>query len=209
MGALTLPRGKTALLVIDLQNDFLHRDGKFARGLPGRSLPEIAQEKNLIGTASRVIAAARAAGVPIIHVKHAYRPDYADLPGNMRVFASMLELQAVQDRGWGADFVNEVKSAPQDFVVTKTRVSSFYATPLEGILRALGTLCLVTLGIVTNGAVEGTVRDGADRGYNMVLVEDGCIAATEEAHRAAVEGLLSLLATVVKAEDVVQVWTKG
>lgn len=204
MTALTLPVGKTALLVIDLQNDFLHKDGKFASGLPGRSLPEIAQEKNLIGVASAVIAAARAAKVPIIHVKHAYRADYADLPKNVRVFASMRELQGLQDGSWGADFVDGVKPAPEDFVVTKTRVSSFYATSLEGILRALGTTCLVTMGIVTNGAVEGTVRDGADRGYDIVLVEDGCIASTEEAHRAAAAGIMTLLATVVKAEDVVQ-----
>ncbi|MBI3300757.1 MAG: cysteine hydrolase, partial [Deltaproteobacteria bacterium] len=135
MSALTLPTGKTALLVIDLQNDFLHKDGKFASGLPGRSLPEIAQEKNLIGVAAKVIATARAARVPIIHVKHAYRPDYADLPKNVRVFVSMQERQGLQDGSWGADFLDAVKPAPEDFVVTKTRVSAFYATSLEGILR--------------------------------------------------------------------------
>src|SRR5713226_10149337 len=97
MSALILPPGKPALLVIDLQNDFLHPDGKFASGLPGRSLPEIAQEKNLTGIANKVITAARAATVPIIYVKHAYRPDYADLPRNVRVFASMRERQGLQD----------------------------------------------------------------------------------------------------------------
>lgn len=205
MSTLTLPAGKTALLVIDLQNDFLHPNGKFASGLPGRSLPEIAQEKNLLGVASKVIAAARAVKLPIIHVKHAYRPDYADLPKNVRVFASMRERQGLQDGTWGTDFLETVKPALEDFVVTKTRVSAFYSTSLEGILRTLGTTCLVTMGVVTNGAVEGTVRDGADRGYDIVLVEDGCIASTEEAHRAAAGGLMSLLATVIRSDEVVQV----
>ncbi|SRR5712692_4197872 len=204
MSALILPPGKPALLVIDLQNDFLHPDGKFASGLPGRSLPEIAQEKNLTGIANKVITAARAATVPIIYVKHAYRPDYADLPRNVRVFASMRERQGLQDGSWGADFLDAVKPAPPDFVVTKTRVSSFYATSLAGILRALGTTCLIVMGVVTNGAVEGTVRDAADRGYDIVLVEDGCIASTEEAHRAAAGGLMALLTTVVKSDEVVQ-----
>ena len=164
----------------------------------------IEEEKNILGKISKLAAAGRAANVPIIHVRHAYRPDYADLPDNILFFRGMKEMQAMQDGTWGAEIHADLTPEPHDIVITKTRVSSFYASSLEGILRAQGITHLVLTGIATDGVVEGTARDGADRGYYIVVPDDCCTATVEEAHQVILGGMLAALTTVCTADDVIQ-----
>jgi nicotinamidase-related amidase len=113
-------------------------------------------------------------------------------------------MQAMQDGTWGAEIHADVSPEPQDIVIAKTRVSSFYASPLEGILNAQRLTHLVLTGIATDGVVEGTARDGADRGYSIIIPEDCCAATIEEAHRVTLGGMLAALTTVCEADDVVQ-----
>jgi len=204
MSALALPKGKIAILVMDCQNDIVHEQGKVGGSLTGGVMPRLIKEKNLLGTIKGLMTAGRAAKVPIIHVRHAYRPDYADLPGNVKIFHGMKQMGALQDGAWGAEIHADLKPEPQDFVLTKTRVSAFYASPLEGILQAQGITHLVLTGVATDGVVEGTARDGADRGYTIIIPEDCCIGTTEEAHRVLLGGILSFLTTVCKADEVRQ-----
>lgn len=203
MSAPTLAKGKTAILVMDCQNDIVHEQGKVGGSLTGGAMPRIIKEKNILGNIKKLITAGRAAKVPIIHVRHAYRPDYADLPGNVKIFQGMKQMQALQDGTWGAEIHADLKPEPSDFVITKTRVSAFYASPLEGILQAQGITHLVLTGIATDGVVEGTARDGADRGYTIVIPDDCCAGTTEEAHRVILGGILSFLTTVCKADEVI------
>jgi nicotinamidase-related amidase len=203
MSAPTLAKGETAILVIDWQNDFVHEQGKVGGSPIGGAMLRIIKEKNILGNIKKLMVAGRAAQVPIIHVRHAYRPDYADLPSNVKIFQGMKQMQAVQDGTWGAEIHADLKAEASDFVVTKTRVSAFYASPLEGILQAQGITHLVLTGVATDGAVEGTARDGADRGYAIIIPDDCCAGSTEEAHRVVLGGILSLLTTVCKAEEVV------
>lgn len=204
MSVPTLPKGKTAILVMDCQNDIVHEQGKVGGALTGGAMPKLIKEKNILGTIKKLMNAGRAAKVPVIHVRHAYRPDYADLPGNVRIFHGMKQMQALQDGTWGAEIHADLKPEPSDFVLTKTRVSAFYASPLEGILQAQGITHLVLTGVATDGVVEGTGRDGADRGYTIVIPEDCCVGTTEEAHRVLLGGILSFLAAVCRADEVIQ-----
>jgi nicotinamidase-related amidase len=89
-------------------------------------------------------------------------------------------------------------------VISKTRVSSFYASPLEAILSAQGITHLVLTGIATDGVVEGTARDGVDRGYYVVIPDDCCATFSEEAHRVVLGGVLGMLTTVCKADDAIK-----
>ena len=199
-----LPQGKTAILVMDCQNDIVHEQGKVGGSLTGGAMPKLIKEKNLLGTINKLMIAGRTAKVPVIHVRHAYRPDYADLPGNVRIFQGMKQMQALQDGTWGAEIHADLKPEPQDFMLNKTRVSAFYASPLEGILQAQGITHLVLTGVATDGVVEGTARDGADRGYTIIIPEDCCVGTTEEAHRVLLGGILSFLTTVCRAAEVMQ-----
>ncbi len=201
MADIVLPRGKTALLVMDCQNDIAHKDGKMAKHL-GAKLWQAAAEKNLFETINKVVAAARAANIPIIHVKHAYRPDYMDAPNN--AFGQRnKELKISQDGTWGTEIVDELKPMANDIVITKNRESAFYASPLESILSVQGWTHLVLMGIATDGVVEGTAREGSDRGYNIFIVTDGCIGSTDDAHRATIGGILRVMTTVCGSADII------
>jgi nicotinamidase-related amidase len=151
MSVPTLPKGKSAILVMDCQNDIVHEQGKVGGSLTGGAMPKAIKEKNLLGTIKKLMTAGRAAHVPIIHVRHAYRPDYGDLPDNVRIFQGMKQMQALQDGTWGAEIHAELTPDPSDFVLTKTRVSAFYSSPLEGLLQARGITHLVLTGVATDG----------------------------------------------------------
>src|SRR5262245_16101938 len=204
MSVPTLPKGKTAILVMDCQNDIVHEEGKFCGVLTGGAMPRAIKEKNVFGNIKKLMVAGRAKQVPIIHVRHVYRPDYADLPGNVQVFQAIKQAQALQEGTWGAEIHADLTPEPSDWVITKTRVSSFYASPLEGILQARGITHLVLTGIATDGVVEGTASDGADRGYSIIIPNDCCAATTEEAHRVILGGILSFLTTVCTSDEVIQ-----
>ncbi|MGO9263344.1 MAG: isochorismatase family cysteine hydrolase [Candidatus Binataceae bacterium] len=203
MATLDLPKGKTAILIMDCQNDIVHESGKMA-AMSNGAMPRIIKERNVLGTIAKLAAAGRAAGVPIIHVRHAYRPDYLDLPRNMPLLRASQKGEILKDGTWGAQIHDAVAPQGNDMVIVKTRVSSFYASPLEAILSAQGITHLVLTGIATDGVVEGTARDGADRGYYIVIPEDTCATMSEEAHRVVLKGVLGFLSTVCKADDVIK-----
>jgi nicotinamidase-related amidase len=207
MATLDLPKGKTAILIMDCQNDIVHENGKMA-AMSNGAMPQIIKERNVLGTIAKLAGAGRAAGVPIIHVRHAYRPDYLDLPRNMPLLRGAQKAESLKDGTWGAQIHEAVAPQGDDVVIVKTRVSSFYASPLEAILSAQGITHLVLTGIATDGVVEGTARDGADRGYFIIIPEDGCATMSEEAHRAVLKGVLGFLATVCKAEDVISAFPR-
>ena len=204
MSALTLPKGHTALLVMDCQNDIVHEKGKFGGAMTGGELPRKIKEQGLLETIRILAAGARAAAVPVIHIRHAYRPDYADLPRNASLFETMGEIRALEDGTWGADIHETLKPEAGDVVIVKTRVSAFYASPLEAILQSSGLTHLILTGVATDGVVEGTARDALDRGYFVTIPEDCCVGTSEEAHRVITTGILTAFANICQSTEVLQ-----
>jgi nicotinamidase-related amidase len=98
MSVPTLPKGKVAILVMDCQNDIVHEQGKFGGALTGGAMPRTIKERNILGKIKKLMVAGRAAKVPVIHVRHTYRPDYADLPSNVGVFQAIKKAQAAKVR---------------------------------------------------------------------------------------------------------------
>jgi biuret amidohydrolase len=200
---LTLPKGKTAILIMDCQNDIVHEKGKMA-AMSGGAMAKLIKDRNVLGTIAKLADTGRKAKVPIIHVRHAYRPDYLDAPANTPILASMKTNEILKDGTWGAEIHEELTPQATDVVITKTRVSSFFASPLEAILAAQGITHLVLTGIATDGVVEGTARDGVDRGYYVIIPEDCCMTFSEEGHRATLRGVLGMLTTVSTAPAIIQ-----
>lgn len=179
---------RTALLTIDLQNDFLHPEGAYGRA--GQSSQAIGALPERI---KPVAAALRAKGGVYISAQFTLVPG----PGGEPLIAPHLkELRPFLGKGdfapgaFGHSLVDTL--APADFTVEKVAYSAFYQTRLEYILRHLGIDTLIVGGIVTNGGVASTVRDAHLRNVHTILLSDGCAAFKPEVHDATLISLGSI-----------------
>lgn len=189
------------LLALHWQNDVMHPQGKIRVGL---SESDPAREA-LVAASTKLLEGARARGWPVIQVRIAFRPDYADLARNMPIFRRTQELGAMRDGDWGADFYEPLRPAAseREFVLTHQRISAFAGTSLEGLLRLLKAQQLVVAGVATHSVVEGTVRDAADRGYEVHVAADACACADRNAHAAALASM-ALIAEVSTVQGCLQ-----
>lgn len=185
---------RAVLLALHYQNEVLHPDGRIRVGLDAAS----AARADLIGAAEALLAAARLHAIAIVHVRVAFRPDYADLRTNAPIFRSVAALGAVREGSWGAAFYDALaprEDNPAEFVVTHKRINAFYESSLETVLRALGATRLLVAGVATHSVVESTVRHAADMGYEVAVVAPACAAASPDTHTASLASM-ALVATV-------------
>ena len=194
-----LEASATALLVIDMQTDFLSPDGYFARKgydpSPMRAiLPNVAS----------VIEAARRAGVLVVHTRQGYRADMADMTPyeRWRRRRAGLEGTPVLLRGSpGFAIVPELSVEPGDVVVDKTANGAFCYTDLDHVLRWRGVTHLLFSGCTTDVCVHSTLREACDRNYQCLLIEDACASGDSYAHEAAIhmvtveDGIFGVVAT--------------
>jgi nicotinamidase-related amidase len=192
----TLDLKQTALLIVDLQNDFLHADGAYARGkatLPGAAA--------LIANMKAVIDAMREKGGWIISTQFTLIPGRGGEPlisPHLKQLRPFLRKGDFQPGGWGHSLIDQL--APADFVVEKVAYSAFYMSRLEFVLRKLGVETLLIGGIVTNGGVASTLRDAHVRDFHPMLLTDGCAAFSKEAHDASIASLGTVAPKLTCAE---------
>lgn len=185
---------RAVLLALHYQNEVLHPDGKIRVGLDAASPVRAA----VISAAEQLLAKARVHAIPIVHVRVAFRPDYADLRTNAPIFRNVVALGAVREGSWGAAFYDTLAPREDDrdeFVVTHKRINGFYESSLETVLRALGATRLLVAGVATHSVVESTVRHAVDMGYDVAVVAQACAAASPATHAAALASM-SLVATI-------------
>jgi ureidoacrylate peracid hydrolase len=173
---------RTAVLVVDMQNDFGTKGGMFDRaGI------DISLIRQTIEPTARVLGAARRQAIPIIYLAMQHRPDLADMgdesaPHRIKhrplgVGESVATPNGEPGRilvagSWGASIVPELKPTPNDLIVAKHRYSGFFETQLDSILRGLGVRTLVVTGCTTSVCVESTIRDAMFRDYRCILLRD-------------------------------------
>lgn len=184
----------TALLIIDFINDIAHLKGKIARSA------ERIEKNKVIAKANQAMTYAREQNWQLILVKVGFHPGYPDCPKHSPLFGAAPTHGALLLGTWGTEFHEHLHVQPTDLVVVKHRVSCFYATHLEAILRAQIINRLVLSGTATNMAIEHTARDAHDRDYGVVVLQDACEAASEEAHKAALESM-SRFSKIVSTEQ--------
>jgi nicotinamidase-related amidase len=191
-------RTRTAVLALHYQNDVLHPDGRIRVGL---AAADPARER-VIAAATQLIAGARRLDLPLIHLRIAFRADYADLVQNCPIFRQTALLGAVKEGTWGAQFYAGLEAdeqRAQEFALRHLRTSGFIGTPLELILAKLGVTHLIIGGVATHSAVEMTARHAADLGYEVTLAADACAAANEDVHQASLASM-RLIAQVSTVE---------
>jgi biuret amidohydrolase len=193
---------ETALLALHYQNEVLHRAGQIRLGV---SADAEAARAALIARARRLLEAARAARVPVVSVRIAFRPDHAEIIQNAEIWRRVVAGKAMVEGSWGAEFHEGLGPLPGEHVVTHIRNNAFHGSPLEGLLRRLGAERLVIAGIATNFSVESTARHASDAGYEVTIAEDACSAATPEAHRASLASL-AMLATISSVAEIAAGW---
>jgi ureidoacrylate peracid hydrolase len=176
---------RTAVVVVDMQNDFASPGGMFARaGVDVRAIQAI------VPPMAALLDAARAAGVVVVYLKMGFRPDLGDAgapdsPTWVKHLPFEVGLEVTAPDGtpsrilvrdtWNTDIVDELAPRDGDLVVDKNRYSGFYGTELDDLLRAREVETLVVVGATTSVCVESTVRDATFRDYRCLVVED-CVA---------------------------------
>ena len=187
----------TALILGDLQNDFIHPDGAY--GKAGQSDPAIAALPARLAPLARV---AREKGVLVVATLFTLVPGRGAEPivsPHLKALRPFLQKGDFAPGSWGQQLVEPL--APADINVEKIAYSAFHASRLEWVLKKCGIEHLYVTGIVTNGGVASTVRDAHVREFHCTVIADGCAAFGREVHDAAIEGLkpVAKIVTVARA----------
>lgn len=172
-------------LVLDMENDLVHADGPSGKGAYGEQV----RGRRILENTRHALAKARAAQVPVGFVRVGFSPDYRECPPDSPIFSGARKNGIFKLGTWGTEVHPDLGMQPGDFDIVKHRVSPFYSTSLEAILRARGIRRIYCSGISTNAVVQATVREGHDRDYEIVVLEDCCCALSAEEHESAIQGL--------------------
>src|ERR1700688_1260359 len=168
----TLAPKHCALLIIDMQRDFLESGG-FGEMLGN----DVSQLRGPIGPNQKLLAAWRAAGLPVLHTREGHRPDLADLPPVKKIRGR--SATSIGDAGpmgrilvrgeAGHDIIPELYPEPGEPVIDKPGKGAFFATDLHAILKNSGITRLIVTGVTTEVCVNTTVREANDRGYDCLV----------------------------------------
>lgn len=186
----------TALLVVDMQNDFVHERGGHAK------IYDVKPLRRIINQLRKLLESARNVGVPIIYTKMVHRgPAYQR---KLSVGRSIV----IREGTWNAEIIDELKPKPSDYIVEKRRYSAFYNTDLEVLLKGLDTETVIVTGVGTNVCVESTVRDAIDRDYRVILVKDCTASPDPKSHAATCRNVKIMAGEVLSSEELMKAFKK-
>jgi nicotinamidase-related amidase len=196
--------GRTALVLIDMQRDFIEPGG-FGAALGN----DLSQLGDVVAASQRLLALARELGMLVVHTKECHRPDLSDCPPAKRLRGKpSLRIgdpgpmgRILIDGEPGADFVPELAPIAGEVVIAKPGKGAFYATPLTEKLGARHITHLVFGGVTTEVCVQTTMREANDRGYECLLVEEATASYFPEFKAATIE--------MIRAQGGIVGWTTG
>jgi biuret amidohydrolase len=202
----TLDPARSALVVVDMQYASASRHEGLGRLLKDRGQESLGAyrfdriETVVVPTVQRLLAGFRTRGMRVIYLTvGSALPDFSDLLPHMRSFATSIGNREGRREH---EILDDLAPRPGEAVLNKTTMSAFHSSGFERLLRSWDVSQLCFTGVSTNSCVEGTARDAADRGFQALLVEDGCGAASARFHEATCENFQRLLGRVASSADV-------
>jgi len=188
----TQAHSQMALLVMDMQV-----------GIVSRLVPT--DTDVLLTRTNAAITAARTASIPIIYVVVAFRTGYPEISPRNKSFSAIRQRSSSSIPMTTMEIHPTISPLPTDIVVTKRRVSAFSGSDLEVVLRAQDISHLVLCGIATSGVVLSTLREAADKDYQLTVLADCCVDSEEEVQRVLLSKVFPRQAEVVQASE----WVAG
>lgn len=190
----------TALVVVDMQNDFCS---------PGGYLDKLGADLTAVEPTARQIArlldSARSAGVKVVHIQSWFDGKYLNRPMLERLERFNIEPYCVSG-SWGADFIDDLRPLEGEEVVVKHTYSAFQKTRLDDVLRDAGISTVVLCGTATNNCVDGTGRDAFYAGYHVVLAPDAACAPTAALHEHAIATAKHAYAVIAEVAEIEAAW---
>ncbi|MBT1538657.1 cysteine hydrolase [Ralstonia solanacearum] len=184
---------KTALLLMDFQEFALKN---FLTGTVAADVVE---------HASRLLAAARTAGVFVVHVTVNFRRGYPEISPRNKLFCWLRDSGLIEPGSNGTAINAALLPTEQEPVIAKHRIGAFMGTDLDRLLRARGIETLICAGATTSGAVLSTVRQAFDLDYELIVVRDGCADTDNEVHDFLIDKIISHHAAITRTDDIEQV----
>ena len=193
-----LEKAKTAMIVVDMQNAFLSDEGSMTRG--GMDITEL---KKTVSPVARLVDACHRADVPIIFTRYVLRADYKDAGLRSERRPEFKKISSLVAGTWDVELDPRMNVQPGDYILDKTRYSSFYNTSLEVILRGLGADTLIVCGVTTEICVESTIRDAYFRDYKIFVPEDAVAAMDMDRHRGTLKTIEYGFGTVTSLDAII------
>lgn len=193
-----LDPSKTALVLIEFQNDFTTPGGALHGAVEG-----VMQSSNMLENTQKLVQQARAQGVTIIHAPISFAPGYGELsPHPYGILKGVVDNNAFVKGTWGAEITDDMKPESGDIIIEGKRgLCAFSSTNLDFILRSRGLQNVALAGFLTNCCVESTMRSAYEKGFNVLTLTD-CVAATsEEEQRVAIEKDYPMFSHPVKSSE--------
>lgn len=196
---------RTALVLVDMCNDFVHPEGKTSV----RARGDVSHVRRVIPTVRRLLEGARAAGLLVVYAQHTTRRDnHSDsgpwIEARSRATYSVVDLCV--EGTWGQQIIDELTPQPSDVVIQKYRYSAFAGTNLELVLRAGGIRTVICAGVSTNLCVEATAREAFSAEFYVVMPQDACGSWWPALHDATLESARHGYAEVCDVDDLLAEW---
>jgi ureidoacrylate peracid hydrolase len=199
--------GNVALIIVDMQNDFLHEKGFWRKHSQGSSIPASSLDllRKPIPHIKKIADLFRKNRKEVVYIYTAWEKDYSDVAIPLRRMADKAKEMGVLVRGsWGAQIIEELTPHESDHLVMKKAYGAFFQSSLDSVLRNLNIKTLIMTGIATNFCVETTSREAVAYGYNVILLSDATATYDPEGHQATLKVIAAGFGDVMSTEDVIK-----
>lgn len=181
---------KTALLIIDMQNDFVLENAPL----------RVKEALSIIGNVRKVLDTFRKSGLPVFHVIRSHRKDGSDIELTRKEVFSKTPYAVEGTKG--AEIINELKPKENEYIIKKIRMSAFFNTDLDQLLRSLNIKNVIIAGIQTPNCIRATAFDSVAYSYNTYLVEDAVAAQNENVHKANCFDMANIGIKLIKTNNI-------